>query len=202
MQLRETLTLIPTILVSAMLTVALGQPAHVPQTGQTESFAPGDDGAIQAGVPWPTPRFRDQGNGTVRDQLTGLIWLRNANCFGNVAWAQALTAANTLARGQCGLTDGSAAGDWRLPTIMELQSLIDIGFASPSLSNAAGTAQWTEGDPFAGVVSNISLTYWSSTTSEGEIESAWGVFLGTDGEILATLKAVAAGIPWPVRGGR
>jgi hypothetical protein len=36
--------------------------------------------------------------------------------------------------------------DWRLPNIKELQSLMHFGFANPVLSNAAGTAQWTEGD--------------------------------------------------------
>jgi hypothetical protein len=58
-------------------------PAPVPQTGQTASYAAGDDGDIQAGVPWPVPRFTDNGNGTVRDNLTGLIWLKNASCLGN-----------------------------------------------------------------------------------------------------------------------
>jgi hypothetical protein len=50
---------------------AMNPKAPVPQTGQTTSYAAGDDGAIQAGVPWPSPRFTDHGNGTVRDNLTG-----------------------------------------------------------------------------------------------------------------------------------
>src|SRR4051794_35859814 len=75
---------------------ALAQRARVPQTGQTTSYAPGDDGAIEAGVAWPIPRFTNCGDGTVRDNLTGLIWLKNANCFGALQWAQALTAANTV----------------------------------------------------------------------------------------------------------
>ena len=53
--------------------------ALVPQTGQTDYYAAGDDGALQKGVPWPTPRFTDNGNGTVTDNLTHLIWLKNAN---------------------------------------------------------------------------------------------------------------------------
>ena len=35
--------------------------APVPQTGQTEFYHSGDDGDLQMGVPWPTPRFTDQG---------------------------------------------------------------------------------------------------------------------------------------------
>ena len=58
-------------------------PAMLPKTGQTTSYAAGDDGALQKGVAWPNPRFTDNGNGTVTDNLTGLIWLKNANCFGH-----------------------------------------------------------------------------------------------------------------------
>src|SRR5215831_10404550 len=54
--------------------------APVPRTGQTTSYAAGDDGALQKGVAWPTPRFTDNNNGTITDNLTGLIWLKNANC--------------------------------------------------------------------------------------------------------------------------
>ena len=64
---------------------------------------------------WPDPRFRDNNNGTVRDKLTGLIWLQDADCFGMQAWHAALKSANLLADGQCGLTDGSGVNDWRLP---------------------------------------------------------------------------------------
>src|SRR5918992_5748088 len=63
-----------------------GAPAPVEQTGQTQCWdtagalipceGTGQDGDIQAGVAWPVPRFTDRGNGTVRDNLTGLIWLQ------------------------------------------------------------------------------------------------------------------------------
>src|SRR5712691_11453672 len=114
----------------------LAQPARVPQTGQTQCWdingnqipcdGTGEDGDYQAGVDWPTPRFTDRGNGTVRDNLTGLIWLKDILCAaraGSPTWLDALTFANTLASGTCGLRDGSVAGDWRLPNIRELQSL-------------------------------------------------------------------------------
>ena len=50
-------------------------PVMLPKTGQTTSYAAGDDGALQKGVASPNPRFTDNGNGTVTDNLTGLIWL-------------------------------------------------------------------------------------------------------------------------------
>ncbi|MBF0551597.1 MAG: TIR domain-containing protein [Deltaproteobacteria bacterium] len=45
-------------------------------------------------------RFTDNGNGTVTDQKTGLIWLKNANCFGRRTWDDAVTACQNLADGQ------------------------------------------------------------------------------------------------------
>lgn len=52
--------------------------AHVPKTGQTSSDAPGDDGYYEIGVSWPVPRFNDHGDGTVTDNMTGLMWTKNA----------------------------------------------------------------------------------------------------------------------------
>ena len=124
----------------------------VPKTGQTTSYGPRDDGALQRGVAWPTPRFTDNGNGTVTDNLTRLIWMKNANAFGTLTWADALTTANTLESGTYGLTDGSKAGDWRLPNVRELQSLLDYGRTNPALPAV---------HPFTEVQSS---DYWSSTT--------------------------------------
>ena len=149
-------------------------PAMVPKTGQTASYAAGDDGDLEKGVAWPNPRFTDNSNGTVTDNLTGLIWLQNANVFGVRTWAQALTDCATLNSGEGGLTDGSAEGDWRLPNVKELQSLIDYGRYNPALCNAAGTGQWTAGDPFTGVQSDY---YWSSSTGADYTALAWYVSL-------------------------
>jgi hypothetical protein len=160
----------------------------VPKTGQTTSYATGDDGALQKGVAWPNPRFTDNGNGTVTDNLTGLIWLKNANCFGARNWATALGDANALPSGACGLSDGSVAGDWRLPNVRELQSLIDYGrfsFALPS------------GHSFTGVQSNF---YWTSTTNAGVTSMAWYVRL-VGGGVDFTLKTNTTPV-WPVRGGQ
>jgi hypothetical protein len=177
-------------------------PAPVAVTGQTTLFAAGDDGAIQAGVPFPSPRFTDNGNGTVTDNLTGLIWLKNANCFDSQTWVTALNAANNLADDpastttDCGLSDGSVAGDWRLPNVKELQSLIDFGFVNPALSNAAGTGQYTATDcAFSGVQST---PYWSSTTTAFTSDDAWVV----PGGGLTVGDGFKGGIAlvWPVRG--
>ena len=79
--------------------VMKGKYAPVPKTGQTHSYVPGDDGDLQKGVAWPTPRFTDNNNGTVTDNLTGLIWMKNANAFGMRTWAEAISTANGLQTG-------------------------------------------------------------------------------------------------------
>ncbi len=58
-----------------------GPPAPVPKTGQVTTYAVGDDGDHMAGIAAPSPRFTDNGNGTVTDNLTGLVWLKDGNCI-------------------------------------------------------------------------------------------------------------------------
>ena len=134
------------------------------------------------------PRFTDNGDGTVRDNLTGLIWLKDAGCFGLRNWTSALSDANGLTDGSCGLTDGSVVGDWRLPNLRELQSLIDFGQFQPALP---------PGHPFSGVQSGL---YWSSTAFADNPGGAWYVnlyhgYVGYDGKTYTRYV-------WPVRGGR
>ena len=166
----------------------------VPKTGQTTSYGTGDDGALEKGLPWPDPRFTDNEDGTVTDNLTGLIWLKAAYCAGDKTWADALTFCNTLASGSCDLSDGSLVGEWRLPNIRELTSLIHYGF-SPTLPNTAGTGPWTDGDPFT----NVQVYwYWSSTSSvDSPPNNAWHVNMAS-GDVLPADKG--NGLPvWAVR---
>jgi len=173
-------------------------PAPVEKTGQTKCYILlGDDGFFKKGVAWPSPRFTDNGDGTVTDNLTGLIWLKNANCFGQKNWAAAVWDCYVLlADGQCGLTDGSIAGDWRIPNVRELHSLIHYGVYGPALCNTAGSGKWTEGDPFTGVQPDF---YWSSSTYAGYTNYAWFVDVCT-GYVSHDGKASSYYV-WPVRGG-
>ncbi|MEO5376688.1 MAG: DUF1566 domain-containing protein [Magnetococcus sp. DMHC-6] len=166
---------------------AAGDPAPVPETGQTTSYGTRDDGFLRPGVAWPMPRFTDNNNGTVTDNLTGLIWLQDANCFGAQIWTSALSSANNLANGFCKLTDGSVVGDWRLPNRKELKSLIDYGNYNPALPS---------GHPFSSVQAS---TYWSSTTFANDTSIAWIVRLD-DGKV-GNDRKTGTGYVWPVRGG-
>jgi hypothetical protein len=123
----------------------------------------GQDGEFH--VTLSSARFTDNQNGTVADNLTGLVWLQNANCFGPLEWSQAIAAANTLADGACGLTDGSRASDWRVPNRNELTSLLDLGQVGPAL-------------PIGHLFTDFqvrSTGYWSSTTSVYHSQSKWAV---------------------------
>jgi len=85
------------------------------------------------GFPVPEERFTDRNDGTVKDELTGLIWARDANTFGTKTWQEALDACNGLEADSRGLKDGSKRGDWRLPNFNEMRSLVDYSQAAPAL---------------------------------------------------------------------
>lgn len=77
------------------------------------------------GVALPNPRFTDNEDGTVTDNLTGLIWQQDFDYWGAIDWYSAINACNNMADDGQNLLDGSQIGDWRLPNIRELLSLFD-----------------------------------------------------------------------------
>ena len=187
-------------------------PAPVPKTGQTTSYATGDNGEYQSGVTWPNPRFTDNGDGTVTDNLTGLIWLEDANCIatnypdfdnddtagdGRVSWQHALDFV-------AGINDGTypdcGAGttDWRLPNRFELASLLTLEYTTFAVPDTTGTGQWSEGDPFNNLQS---FSYWSSTTRAARPDIAWFVHMA-DGGVSHSIKTDYYFYVWPVRAGQ
>lgn len=163
-------------------------------TGQQTSYAAGDDASQQKGVAWPSPRFTNNEDGTVTDSLTGLIWLQDAGCFAATTWSAALADVNQLSSGACGLSDGSVAGQWRLPNINELESLIDVSASGPALPAQNYFANVSEG------------VYWSSTSyfgGETGSPEAWTIRL-SDGRYMndsnANVKATANNGVWAVKG--
>ena len=123
--------------------------------------------------PLPDPRFLDNQDGTVTDNLTGLTWLKHANCFGMIDRQRAHLAVNDLKDGDCGpdpaliLSDGSSAGDWRLPTMSELCSLIDFSRRDPALPSGHMFSAFPPG------------YHWSATTLESHSGLAWIVYFAS-----------------------
>jgi len=152
----------------------------------TDCAGTGQDGELRAGVPWPAQRFTDNGDGTVTDNLTKLVWLKNANPFGFRTWDQALKDCQHLASGSYGLTDGSKAGDWHLPNIREIESLVDYNRFGPSLP---------EGHLFQDTIRPSS--YWTSTSVAYAPTQAMFIILGVGPAIFESKEH--SFFVWPVR---
>jgi len=190
----------------------LGTCGVLPTTCGDPSVPAGQDGDLQTGVAWPVPRFTDNYDGTVTDNLTGLIWLKDANSFGERTWGEALDLANRLRSGTFGLSDASVEGDWRLPNVRELQSLIHYGVNDPAVPDTIGTGKCQPGDPF---INLRSWFYWTSTTYEEyragaarRFSHAWCVNMfdghlahGVDGYDPDLFTKSHRFLVWPVRGG-
>jgi len=151
-----------------------------PKTGQTNSYATGDDGEFQKGVAWPAVRFTVQDNtNCVRDNLTGLIWARNANLNSTNTWSNQIEFCESL--------DYGGQTDWRLPNIREIQSLFDFGRYNPALPT---------GHPFANVQNN---NYWTGTSDPAFFDTyATRTHFG-GGSVGNVLKTTLYFV-WPVRG--
>jgi len=174
-----------------------GVAAVLPQTGQTRCYnkngevvpceGSGQDAEYRAGDASPHPRFADNGDGTVTDRLTNLIWLKDANPFGEVTRDGAIELARKLESGHGGLSDGSKAGDWRLPNVNELESLLD-------LNNTSGAAL-PPGHPFR---NHHPANYWTSTSVAAFPALGWYVATAV-GPPVFDLKGNLMRM-WPVRG--
>jgi hypothetical protein len=98
-------------------------------------------------------RMVDNGDGTVTDTKTGLMWQQGDP--GQMTWTSALTYCENLKLAN--------HDDWRLPNINELRSLIDYLEYAPTIDTAV----------FPGAMSS---DYWSSTTGASTPDYAWGAF--------------------------
>jgi hypothetical protein len=166
-------------------------PGHglLPVTGQRRCFdsqgqtidptGTGQDGELQLGAPWPQPRFEPRGR-IVRDRLTGLFWTASANLAGSPGtWDQAFHQIHALNQSVYG-----GLGTWRVPTINELESLVDAAGHTPALP---------PGHPFTEVESG----YCSSTTSG--FEPDWCMVLHMHkGAVGVGQKKSRAFFTWPV----
>ncbi len=167
--------------------------AEIPCPAEGQPFH-GQDAQYQG----PARSYTDLGNGTVRDNVTGLVWEQKTNMTSGVnysdphdvdnryTWCDPNSDTNGGNQGVCGdhdtqdfidqLNSANFGGynDWRLPTIKELLTLTDLGRFSPAI------------DPVFAATTKPS-GYWSSTTRADYSSSAWLVHF-YDGSILNDSK--------------
>ncbi|MEK6742262.1 MAG: DUF1566 domain-containing protein [Nitrospirota bacterium] len=175
----------------------------IPKTGQTTSYdantVKADDGALQKGIAWPSPRFTDNGDSTITDNLTGLMWLKDANVIqshdaatpgseldndgtvgdGMVFWQTALDIIEVAN------ASGGHYSDWRLPNRNEMRSLIHY--------DQTDSSTWLSGQGFQNVPSGF---YWTSSSYSASL--AFVVYM-IDGR-LDTFGKAGEYYVWPVRG--
>jgi hypothetical protein len=185
------------------------------KTGQTTAYGPGSDGDVQAGV---ARQYVDNGDGTITDTGTGLMWEKKDRSGGihdysnGYTWGMTsppytmngtmvttfLPALNTAPcfAGHC---------DWRIPNVNELQSLANYQTYGPGVDTAFNTscAAGCTVDGAGGTTMcscTQSYYYWSSTTYQRYPSSAWGVYF-FDGVANAYHKSYSDGVVRAVRGG-
>ncbi|KJU87696.1 secreted protein containing DUF1566, partial [Candidatus Magnetobacterium bavaricum] len=182
------LTLIAVIAGVCINGVAYAGTVSLPQTGQTTSYAAYDDGALRKGATWPKPRFTDNGDYTVTDNLTGLLWTKDAGTAatgsckgGSKAWQEALDYVTCLNG-----INHLGHSDWRLPNVNELESLANFG------KNDRGI--WLKSQGFNVVYSDY---YWSSTSYASNTSNAW--IIGMDSGYMSAPEKSFSIYVWPVR---
>ena len=120
-------------------------------TGQATSYHAADDGDLRLGAPF---RYQDNGDGTITDLNTGLMWEKK--CVDSVSCPAGTNLHNVNNRydwnegiwrwiAAVNAENGSGyAGhnDWRIPNLRELQSIVDYGVFQPSIDSTFGPTVW------------------------------------------------------------
>ena len=132
-------------------------------------------GLLISSLGWAT-HFIDNGNGTVTDAATGLVWQQTDG--GGKTWEQAISYCEGLTL--------AGVSDWRLPNRNELQSLVDYSKSSPAIDTTY-------------FPNTLASYYCSSTTFAESALSSWGVHFGSGH--FSTIGKTSSPLVRCVRGG-
>jgi alpha-tubulin suppressor-like RCC1 family protein len=195
------LTLVIVLVSSLMIATLAGGETAKPKKGAAkdkspatkQKTAPGEDSSSEQGTPAKTgkapaevnARYTDKGDGTILDKNTGLIWLKNAN-VSNLPLPfegakQYLQEMNSGKKPNFGYTD------WRLPTINEIQTMVDKSRYYPALPVA---------HPFTSVQNHY---YWSSSTGKDVVDYVWIMDIASGEMTMDYVSYCSYKFLWPVR---
>jgi hypothetical protein len=183
----------------------------LPATGQTTCWSSsgsvipcagtGEDGELRKGAPLA---YADNGDGTVTDLNTGLVWEKLSN-DGTVhdkdnvyTWANAFTGHVVVLN----FTNFAGHRDWRLPNVRELESIVNYQTYTPIVSSAFNT-NCAPGCSATTCSCTALGNYWSSTSSVSSPARAWFVSFryGTVDAFSPSGSKSAANFMRAVRGG-
>ncbi len=138
---------------------------------------------------WFTAHYVDHGDGTVTDNLTGLMWMKNAN-LGSMSWDAAVAYCENL------VTNGYS--DWRLPTIAQHGGSAELETLYGSVGDPSETWQGFGETPFIGVhVNSYQVRYWAGP-SDG---SNWATSISMNNGVPYSSLKYNNQYVWPVRAG-
>jgi hypothetical protein len=199
----------PSIPPDGVIANNIDHPWALPATGQTTPYGPGSDGDLQAGM---VRQYVDNGDGTITDTKTGLMWEKKdqevggVHNYGNLyTWGMAAspyTMNGTMVTSFLATlnTEPCFAGhcDWRIPNRFELESLLNLQNAYPAVDLMFKT-NCTSGCSVLTCSCTQSFFYWSSTTVVTGLEYAWNLDFG--GGSVITGDKDSNGYVRAVRGG-
>ena len=201
------------LVVVVVLVVAQAQTRRVPLTSIEQKLD-----ALQTAVDSSAlPRYQDNGDGTITDRQTGLMWVKLDDAGGRLdkdtvrnwndaisTWLDQVNSLNTTKASNS--ADGSrvsfAGGytDWRLPTIVELQTILDTSvpgcgvppFTTPCVdsifnSNCTAGCTSTALNPANACSCTAASGYWSTASDAHDPSGVWDVDF-SDGDVDFTFK--------------
>jgi hypothetical protein len=160
----------------------------------------------------PTPRFIDNGNGTITDTTTGLVWEKKSDDGGlhdyNDDPESLYTWSVSGSTGPTGtvfafiqvLNNTNFAGrrDWRLPTLEELQTIVSTGGITPGrpVVPPAFDDDCVPGCNITQCSCTRPLNYWTRTVNAANAQQAWYVLFnsGQSGTAFKTLALPARAV--------
>ena len=118
---------------------------------------------VRGNTDYGTNEFVDNGDGTVTDNATGLMWMQDDNGAG-VLWENALSYAEGL--------EHAGHTDWRLPNAKELQSIVDYT-RSPATTGSAAIDPVFNCTPITNEADETDYPFYWSSTSHGPPSAAY-----------------------------